>query len=310
MPGVTRRAFLAGSAAAGFGLASSLPVLADDRPMPTRALGKTGLRVSLVGLGTAGLGRRRLEEKEAIAIVHRAIELGINYIDTAPSYNRTHAERRLGLALKGARNGVVLATKTLKRDKKGALLELEASLRRLRTDHVDLWQLHALTTTKDTDLILGEEGALAAALEAKKAGKVRFVGITGHFDPTVFTDALKRHPFDSVLIPINCIDPHHRSFEASVLPFALKRGVGVIGMKVYCSGNLVKVAGLRAEDCLRYTCGLPVSCCIVGCLHRREVELVARVARELEPLDEKERAALWAKTKPHTPHLEWYKRKV
>ena len=308
MPGLTRRRFLAGSAAAGLGLTVPLPVFADDRPMPTRPLGATGVRVSLAGLGTAELANRKMKDAQAVAIVRRAVERGIGYIDTAPSYQRGHSERCIGLALGKRREKIFLATKTLARAKQGALRELDGSLKRLKTDHVDLWQFHALQTRKDTDRILGEDGALAAALEARRAGKVRFIGITGHRDPAVFVDALKRHgAFDTLLIPLNCIDPHHRSFEATALPFANSRKAGVIAMKVFCSGALVSAAGLDAADCLRYTYGLPVSTCIVGCRTEQEVDLAAHVARNLKPLNEKERAALWAQTKAHSPKLEWYK---
>jgi aryl-alcohol dehydrogenase-like predicted oxidoreductase len=305
---LSRRTFLKSSAAAGvLGAASRL--FADERPMPMRDLGRTGVKVSLAGIGTAEWGKK-LADADADRMVARAIELGINYFDTAFSYGRGEAEAHLGRALKGRRDKVLLTTKTLPRSRKGALEELEKSLDRLGTDHVDLWQFHALTTTRDTDEILREgDGALAAGLEAKKKGLVRFLGITGHADPEVFVDALSRHDFDTLLVPLNCIDPHHRSFEEIALPKAVERKTGVIAMKVFCSGRLVGQKIVSAEECLRYTYGLPVSTCIVGCTSVEQVELAAHVARNLVEMGDEERAKVRDRTKPSSPGLEWYKRK-
>ncbi|MFQ5844391.1 MAG: aldo/keto reductase [Planctomycetota bacterium] len=309
MPRVTRRTFIAGSAAAGLNLAAPWPLFADERPMPMRELGSTGVKVSLAGLGTAQWREQTLSDADAVRILHRAIDLGVNYVDTAYSYGRGHAERRIGLGLEGGRRDkVFVATKTIPRDRAGAARELETSLRRLRTDRVDLWQFHALRRTADTDRILGEGGAMEAAVAARKAGKVRFVGITGHYDPGVFVDAMNRHDFDTLLIPLNCIDPHHRSFEEQALPPARKKKVGVIAMKVHCSGRLAGDGIVPAEECLRYSYGLSISCCIVGCKSVREIELAAHVARNLRALDAKERAALLERTRPFSPRLEWYKR--
>ena len=296
------------SAAAGvLGAASKL--FADERPMPLRDLGRTGEKVSLAGIGTAEWGAG-LSDDDADRMIGTAIDLGINYIDTAYSYGEGHSEEHLGRALKGRRDKVFLTTKTIPRDKDSALKELETSLKRLATDRVDLWQFHALATTRDTDLLLREgEGALAAGLEAKKKGLVRFLGITGHADPSVFVDALSRHDFDTLLIPLNCIDPHHLSFEEIALPKAVAKGTGVIAMKVFCSGRLVGKKIVRAEECLRYTYGLPISTCIVGCTSVAQVELAAHVARNLDRMGDEERAALRGKTKPFSPGLEWYKRK-
>ncbi len=308
MPRLTRRAFLKTSAAAGV-LGATSRLFADERPMPLRDLGRTGQQVSLAGIGTAEWGAS-LADADADRMIGRAIDLGINYIDTAYSYGDGHSEEHLGRALRGHRDKVFLTTKTIPRDKGSALRELGTSLKRLATDHVDLWQFHALATTHDTDLILREgEGALAAGREAQKKGLVRFLGITGHNDPNVFVDALDRHDFDTLLVPLNCIDPHRLSFEEIALPKAVAKKTGVIAMKVYCSGRLVGKKIVTAEECLRYTFGLPISTCIVGCTSVEQVELIAHVARNLEKMGDDERAALRAKTKPHSPGLEWYKRK-
>jgi aryl-alcohol dehydrogenase-like predicted oxidoreductase len=305
---LSRRAFLKASAAAGvLGTASRL--FADERPMPLNDLGRTGQKVSLAGIGTAEWGAS-LPDAEADRMIGRGLDLGINYIDTAYSYGDGHSEEHVGNALKGRRDKVFLATKTIPRDKDSALRELETSLKRLGTDRVDLWQFHALARTRDTDLILRDgEGALSAGLEAQKKGLARFLGITGHTDPHVFVDALSRHDFDTLLIPLNCIDPHHLSFEEITLPKAVAKKTGLIAMKVYCSGRLVGRNIVTAEECLRYTYGLPISTAIVGCTSVAQVELIAHVARNLVKMGDEERRALRAKTKPHSPGLEWYKRK-
>ncbi len=291
------------------GLVAASRLFGDERPMPMRDLGKTGQKVSLAGIGTAEWGAG-LADADADRMIGRAIDLGINYIDTAYSYGDGHSEEHLGRALRGRRDKVFLTTKTIPRDRTSALHELETSLERLATDHVDLWQFHALARTEDTDRILREgEGALAAGLEARKKGLVRFLGITGHADPNVFVDALSRYDFDTLLIPLSCIDPHHLSFEEIALPKAVERRTGVIAMKVYCSGRLVGNRIVTAEECLRYTYGLPISACIVGCTSVAQLELIAHVARNLDRMSDDERAVLREKTKPHSPGLEWYKRK-
>ncbi|MGH7161864.1 MAG: aldo/keto reductase, partial [Planctomycetota bacterium] len=222
-----------------------------------------------------------------------------------PSYGES--EVKLGKALEGARDRVVLATKTLQRRRAPAIEELDRSLRRLKTDRVDLWQFHSLASNRDVDQIVGEDGALQAGREAVKAGKVRFLGVTGHADPRVFVEALRRHAFDALLIPLNCIDPHHLSFQTIALPFARERGAGVVAMKVYCSGRLPSRSIVEADDCLRYTYGLPISTCTVGCSTVPQVELAARVARDPRPLSDGARAALLERTRRHSPDLEWYK---
>jgi len=303
---ISRRTFLKASAAAG-ALGATSRLFAEERPMPMRDLGRTGQKVSIVGIGT-GEWDKGLAETDRM--VGRAIDLGINYFDCAFSYGDGEAEAHLGRALKGRRDKVFLTTKTLPRSRRGALQELEKSLERLGTDHVDLWQFHALTTTRDIDQILRDgDGALAGGIEAQQKGLVRFLGITGHNDPNVFVDALDRHDFDTLLCPLNCIDPHRLSFEQIALPKAVEKKTGLIAMKVYCSGRLVGGKIVTPEECLRYTLGLPISTAIVGCKTVEEIELVAHVARNLETMGEEERAKVREKTKPHSPDLEWYKKK-
>ena len=321
---VTRRDVLSGLVAAGAGLALPRESRAGDPApppsMPARDFGKTGRRVSVFGLGCFYVGAAASDE-EGVRVVRRALDAGCTYVDTAPSYVRGISERRVGLALAGRRDGVFLSTKTLERTRAGARKDLEESLKRLRTDHVDLVQVHCVTTLADLDSVLAAEGPLSALLEAKEKGLVRFVGVTGHQHPEVMKAAIERFPWDSVLLPLNPVDAHWRSFLAGALPAAVSRGMARVAMKVFASGRLVSApaerAGggpkpLAAEDCLRYAYGLDVSCAIVGCATVAEVDLAARVAVESRTLDAEGTQALIAAAKPFSgnqpPHgVEWYK---
>jgi predicted aldo/keto reductase-like oxidoreductase len=235
----------------------------------------------------------------------------VDWFDTAPSYNRGVSEDRVGRALKGKRDRVRVATKSTVRDGDGALKELEESLKRLRTDHVDLFQFHALRTAKDVDALFAEGGAHGALLKAKKEGKVLHLGFTGHFDPELMAAVCRERTLETVLMPLNCLDPHERSFEKGTLPTATGKGLGVIAMKLFASGRLVDDPALSPtpEQCVRYSLGLPVSICIAGCASVEELERDLLVAKAFEPLTDAERAALLARTKPIVEKkIEWYKR--
>lgn len=319
----TRREFLRRSAAAAAALSAApllprwaLALSPQDRaealakPLPRRKLGGTGLEVSCLGLGCFYLGNLRDGEK-AVAVVKRALELGVDWFDTAPSYNRGVSEERVGKALKGARDRVRIATKSTRRDGAGALAELEGSLKRLGTDHVDLFQFHALRKPADAEAIFGKDGAFAAMEKARKDGKVKHLGFSCHFDPALAAAVCRERPVETVLMPLNALDPHHRSFEKGALPAARERGLGVIAMKVFASGKLVSDPALSpgADDCVRYTLSLPVSTAIVGCSDLEELEADLAVAKNLVPLTEKERAALLERTRPFVEKdIEWYKR--
>ena len=281
-----------------------------ERPMPMRDLGKTGLRVSCLGLGCFYLGNLR-DDAAAVAVVRRALDLGVNWFDTAPTYNRGVSEDRVGRGLKGSRDRVFVATKSTVRDGRGARAELEESLRRLRTDHVDLFQFHALRTAKDAEAVFGERGAHETILAAKKEGKVRHIGFTGHFDPEMMAAVCRDRPVETVLLPLNALDPHERSFEKGTLPAARERGLGIIAMKVFASGRLVDDPALSPapEECVRYALSLPVSTAIVGCADLEELERDLAVAKTFEPLGKEEAAALLERTRPFVEkEIEWYKR--
>ena len=317
----TRREFLrasAAAAAAAGALGRAAPAVAEDaearkkaleKPLPKRALGKTGLEVSALGLGCFYLGVVR-DRAKAEAVIRRACDLGVNWFDTAPSYNGGVSEERLGSALKGVRDRVFIATKSTERSGRAARSELEASLKRLGTDRVDLFQFHALRTDADAEVIFGEGGAHAAILEAKKAGKVRHVGFTGHFDPALMAKVCRDRPVETVLMPLNAIDPHAKSFELGSLPAARERGLGVVAMKVFASGALVGDPALSPtpEECLRWSLSLPVSTAIVGCSTVEELERDLACAKTLVPLTDEERKAILLKTRPFVDRgIEWYK---
>ncbi|MHC4923317.1 MAG: aldo/keto reductase [Planctomycetota bacterium] len=315
----TRREFLRRSAALAVAAAAARTGLAQEdgarkksleAPLPRRKLGETGLEVGILGLGCFYLGNVR-DEKAAIGVMRRAFDLGVNYFDVAPSYNKGVAETRLGKALEGCRDRVLIGTKSTKRDGKGAAKELDESLQRLRTDHVDLFQFHALKTAKDDEGTFGEDGAYEAILAAKKAGKVRHIGFTGHYDPVLLASVAKERPVETVLLPLNCMDRHEKSFEEGTLPAARERKLGIIAMKLFASGRLLDDAARSPspEDCVRYVLSLPVSTAIVGCSSIEELETDLLVAKALKTMKSKEREQLVARTAPFkAKKIEWYKR--
>src|SRR5437870_802881 len=266
----SRRQFIKGATAATLAeqvLAQTSSASATG--LPTRVLGKTGQRVSIICLGGFHIGTVK-EEAEAIRMMHAAIDEGMNFFDNAWDYHDGESELRMGkaLAMDGRRNKVFLMTKNCERDYKGSLKCLEESLRRLRTDHLDLWQFHECVYDNDPDWVF-EKGGMKAALEARKAGKVRFIGFTGHKDPRIHLKMLsKPHDWDTAQMPINIMDAHYRSFQNEVVPVCLKKRVGVIGMKGLAGGGtegrLPTKAGLTVDECYRYSLSLPVSAQVMG----------------------------------------------
>ena len=315
----TRRGFLRLAAAAGAATLAPRALAQQDpaerkrileKPIPVRDLGRTGMKPTILGLGGFYLGNLR-DDDAALGVVRRALDLGVNWFDVAPSYNRGVAEDRLGRALKGRRDRVLVATKSTIREGPGALADLEESLKRLRTDRVDLFQFHAIRTARDVEAIFAEGGAHAALLKAKKDGKVLHLGFTGHFDPELMAAVCRERPLETVLMPLNGLDPHERSFEKGTLPAARDAGIGVIAMKLFASGRLVDDPALSPtpEACVRYALGLPVATAIVGCSTVEELERDLLVAKAFEPLTDAERTALLARTKPMVEKkIEWYKR--
>jgi uncharacterized protein len=255
--------------------------------VPQRLLGRTGLPVSAMGLGGYHLGSADTDQA-ANEIVAKAIDYGVNFFDNAWEYHDGLSEERLGKALKGKRNRAVVMTKvcTHGREKKIAMRMLEESLRRLQTDHLDIWQIHEVVYENDPDLIFAQNGAAEALLAAKEQGKVRFIGFTGHKDPEIHLKMLSHDfPFDTIQMPLNCCDSTFRSFEIRVLPEANRRGMAALGMKsLGGSGELVKFGAVTAEQGLRYAMSLPVATTISGIDSMQVLDQNLRVAVNFQPL--------------------------
>lgn len=302
----TRRNFLMSSVAVAGGIvgATTLQQNASNTTtlpatMPERLLGRTGVKVPIFGLGGAGQTPLSQEGKEqdAAAVIEKALELGIRYFDTAADYGPS--EDYLGKVLPPHRSKLFLASKTDKRDRDGAWRELERSLKRLKTDHLDLWQLHHVSSRQDLDSIFSSAGAIRALEEAMQQKLVRFVGITGHHEPQVIAEGLRRYPFHTTLIPINAADKHHpRPFIPGVLPLAQQKNIGVIAMKVPAYGRLFKPGGLSGmQQALGYTLSQPgVDCCVVAAEHPAQLEQNVKIARAFQPLTNQELVAIEQRT--------------
>ena len=266
--------------------------------MPMRTLGGTRLKVSMIGLGGYHAAVPEKEE-DAIAIIHRALDLGITFFDNADCYLKGSAEERMGKGLEGHRQKVVLMTKVDQRDANGSLATLEASLRHLRTDYLDIWQFHGVQTMTQLDEIFGPHGAMETAEKAKKDGKIRFVGMTGHFDPKVHLEAVKRYPLDTIMMPTNVVDPHFKSFRRTAMDEAVKRGVGVLGFKTLAFGRIVSLKVASADEALRWAWSQPISVLISGCDSLQVLNYNVYLAKTFKPMSETEQAELLARTESH-----------
>ncbi|MCC5610357.1 aldo/keto reductase [Nostoc sp. CHAB 5834] len=263
--------------------------------IPLRPLGKTGVKVSAIALGGATLGQAKSKE-EAIRITHEAIDNGITFMDNAWEYNQHRSEEWMGEALQGRRDKAFLMTKvcTHGRDRKVAMQQLEESLRRLKTDHLDLWQIHEVVYDNEPERIFRANGAIEALDQAKKEGKVRFVGFTGHKDPAIHLKMLSyNYPFDAVQLPLNCFDASFRSFERQVLPELNKRGIAVLGMKSLSgTGDAVKKGVVTPQEAIRYVMSLPIATLVSGIDSLEVLRQNLAIARGFQPMQAKEMQAL------------------
>jgi aryl-alcohol dehydrogenase-like predicted oxidoreductase len=271
-----------------------------------RTLGRTGARLLPVSLGGEGILRTTGRAKEAVPVILEALRLGVRYCDTAPAYQQSQdyygeAFRSAG---PGARDGVFLASKTHERTRDKALRLLDDSLRRLGTDRLDLWQMHDLRHRRELDVLGGPGGALAAAREAQADGRVRFIGLTGHHDPDVLVEAMRRFPFDSVLVALNPADPRYRPFAPTVVAEARRQGMGVVGMKVMAAGPLLREAS--AAELIRYTASI-ADTVIIGCSTVAEVRENLAVAHAFTPMPEAERRALEQRIAPRADDYDTFK---
>lgn len=299
----TRRDFLArtlSGAAAGAGLAALNPqeLFAGDVDIPLRTLGKTGEKVSVLCLGGYHIGVSR-DPAEGIRLIEAAVDRGITFLDNSDDYHNGDSEVRMGKAIKGKRKKVFLMTKHHGRDKKTAMRTLEDSLRRLQTDYLDLWQFHEIVYETDPDWIFSPNGGIEAAYLAKKQGKVRYVGFTGHKDPAIHLKMLsKPYEWDTVQMPLSVLDSHYRSFGKLVLPELVKRNIGVIAMKTMAFGNLLKTKAVSPIEALHYALNLPVSTVCTGCDSMEILEQAVRAAATFKPLTQSEVASLLERTAP------------
>src|SRR6201997_464588 len=295
------------------------PMPANPRTMaamPTRNLGKTGYKVGIFSLG----GQAALEKPDnfdvAVPIIERALDLGVNYIDTSSIYGGPPrwSEQYVGRVMKTRRNEAFLATKTKERTRDGSMRMIERSLQLLNTDHVDLWQLHDIGLPEDVDAIFAKGGAMEALIEMHDQKVVRFLGVTGHYRPAALIDAVNRYPFDTILMALNAADTHIHSFTDQLLPLVVEKQMGVIGMKVPARGRLLsswtppplerqqhswegsaiatRSGVMNMRDAMQFTLSHPVSTVIVGCDNIAQLEENVQIAREFTPLSQTQIATL------------------
>ena len=276
--------------------------------MPERPLGRTGHNVRLFSLGGQATLEREGTRDESVAIIHRAIDLGVNYIDTA-RYGQGISQKYIGEVMATRRKEVFLATKTRDRSREGSLELLEESLTSLRTDHLDLWQLHNVRTQEDLDQIFGKGGAIEALQKARDEKIVRFLGITGHYDPAILIKGLNQFDFDTILMALNPSDTHHLSFQDELLPLANEKGMGVIGMKIPARGQMFRPGGVTSmKDAMHYVLSKSVSTVIVGCDTVAQLEENVRIASDFEPMSAAEMARVEAACKSYWAEVSFYKK--
>jgi uncharacterized protein len=286
-----RRTFLTTSAVAGLGAYAWGAETGQLKPggIPKRVFGKTGEQLTIIGQAGGRFPMCSFEDAKAITL--RAYELGINYFDCARIYWDGRSEEVYGAVLPPFRKNIFLTTKSPERTRQGAEADLEKSLRALKTDYVDLWQIHQVGTLDEVEQIFAPGGAIEAFEAAKKAGKCRFMGFTGHHDPQVHLAMLKKYDkYDTILMPLNPADPGYLSFEKNVLPVAVERGMGIQGMKSTANSKLLNTIPLK--DCLSYVLSLPIHCLALGCTTIGQIEDDVRIAQQFKPLKEEQLAQI------------------
>jgi predicted aldo/keto reductase-like oxidoreductase len=274
--------------------------------LPKRPLGKTGEEISILGLGGEGILRTYDQEEEAIPLIHRALDLGITYFESARAYSSS--ESYYGQALQERRREIFLASKSHERTGDGALKHLEATLKNMKTDFLDLWMVHDVRSPKDLEQIFAPGGAIKAFEAAKGNKMVRLIGISGHRNPTILSRAIDLFPFDVMLMPVNPAEPHYWSFLEDVLPKAVKKGMGILGMKTLSRGVSVKIFGDESvESFLRFTLTQPISAAVVGCDTIDQLEVNAGIARAFQPMALQDQTVLVNKVKSYAREMMYYK---
>ncbi len=322
--GAVTAAVLASSALPARAAEDTLPPLPSNprtqTSMPTRNLGKTGYKVGVFSLGGQAALERANNFDIAVPIIDRALDLGVNYVDTSSIYGgpARWSEQYVGQVMKRRRNEAFLATKTKERTRDGSMRMIEKSLQLLNTDHVDLWQLHDIGTAMDVNEVFAKGGAMEALIDMHEQKVVRFLGITGHYRPDALMDCIHRYPFDCILMAINAADPHHYSFADGLLPLAVEKQMGIIGMKVPARGRLLaswtpppleqqkhswegmviatSPGPLKMREAVYYTLSQPVSTIIIGCDSIAQLEENVQLARDFTPLNNQQLADLTARS--------------
>lgn len=274
--------------------------------IPTRRLGKTNHNATIFGLGGEGILRTSGYFKEAESVIKKAVEVGVNYFDTAPAYQQSRDYLGKFLWNYTKRESVFLASKTHDRTYEGTLSLVEDSLRRLKTDYLDLLHLHDLREKGDANEIFSGNGAIHALEKLKKQGKVRFLGITGHHDPDILIEAIKRYNFDTILLCANAGDSHYLPFITAVIPEARKKGMGVIAMKVTSQGHAL--SSVKMEEAFNFSLSQDVDLAIIGCRTPQEVEQNASLAGDFRPLSREELAKITSKTKNFIAETNFFKK--
>lgn len=295
------------------GVAAARPLQAKSGDIPKRTLGRTGEKLTIIGMGGARFHLVPLEDGKAV--VRRAYDLGITYFDMARGYFDGHAEEVYGAVIPDFRQNIFLTSKSGQRTRQGAEADLEKSLKTMRTDYLDLWQMHSVSTQEDIDKILSPGGALEAFVAAKKAGKVRFIGFTGHVDPAVHLQLLRScDNFDTILMPLHAADTVYLSFEKNTLPAAVERGMGIFAMKVVGDGYLLRT--FNVKECLNYTFSLPITAATLGFNTIGQVEDDVRAAQNFKQLSAGDMEDLRARARAKRPdvasgpEMEFWKRKI
>jgi aryl-alcohol dehydrogenase-like predicted oxidoreductase len=294
--------------------------------MPMRNLGRTGFRVGIFSLGCQAAIEVKGNARISVEIMNRALDLGVNYFDTSNVYGEGASEEHVGLVVRDRRREVFLASKTGKRDYDGAMAHLETSFKRMHTDHLDLWQIHNLQKMADVERLLARDGAMKAFRQAKSEGLVRCIGVTGHFEPNVLREMIRRAELDCILMAVNAADRHYLSFIEHLLPLALEKEMGVIGMKVATRGRMLstwrpeppeqqpermrtaKPGALTMAESLAYNFSLPVSTNIVGVDNVPQLEENLRCAANFVPLSAAQMHALEARTLPIVRQALYFRR--
>ena len=309
---LNRRDFVrVGAVGAASVMLNSKGAFADPaRPaMSGRPLGRTGHQVKLFSLGGQATLEKAGRQDEAVALINRAIDLGVNYVDTAAAYGRGQSQTYIGEVMATRRHEVFLASKTHDRTYDGSMRLLEQSLRLLQTDRLDLWQIHRLGRDEEWDQIRQSDGALKALEQAKSEGLVRFLGVTGHYDPAVLTRAITEYEFDTILMALNSADPHYLPFTEALLPRANEKQMGIIAMKIPARGRLFREDGLRSmKDAMHWVLSQPVSTVIVGCDSIEQVEENVAIAAEFQPLSGQAMRRISALTAGYAKEAQFYKK--